>query len=105
MPENAVWVNPLVARDFALNSGDYVRLRNQDGVVSNRVRVRVTERIRPDSVYIVHGFGHKDARLRLADQRGADDNDLMTRVLIDPIMGGTGMRGNFVTLVPEEQLA
>ena len=105
MPENAVWVNPIVARDFALSSGDYVRLRNQDGVVSNRVRVRVTERIRPDSVYIVHGFGHKDARLRLADQRGADDNDLMTRVLIDPIMGGTGMRGNFVTLVPEEQLA
>lgn len=105
MPENAVWVNPMVANDFALHSGDYVRLRNQDGVVSNRVRVRVTERIRPDSVYIVHGFGHQDSRLRLANQRGADDNALMTRILIDPIMGGTGMRGNFVTLVPEEKLA
>ncbi|HSM27841.1 MAG TPA: nitrate reductase, partial [Thioalkalivibrio sp.] len=74
-------------------------------VVSNRVRVRVTERIRPDSVYIVHGFGHTDDRQRLAAGRGADDNGLMTRILIDPIMGGTGMRGNFVTLVPEEYSA
>jgi thiosulfate reductase / polysulfide reductase chain A len=105
MPENAVWVNPLAATAFNVSSGDYVRLKNQDGVVSNRVRVRVTERIRPDSVYIVHGFGHTDTRLRLAASRGADDNGLMTRILYDPIMGGTGMRGNFVTLVPEEHSA
>jgi thiosulfate reductase / polysulfide reductase chain A len=105
MPENAVWVNPLAAGDLGVKSGDYVRLKNQDGVISNRVRVRVTERIRPDSVYIVHGFGHTDSRQRLAYGRGADDNGLMTRVLIDPIMGGTGMRGNFVTLIPEEQSA
>jgi thiosulfate reductase / polysulfide reductase chain A len=105
MPENAVWVNPLVATELGLNSGDYVRLKNQDGVISNRVRVRVTERIRPDSVYIVHGFGHTDDRQRLAAGRGADDNGLMTRILVDPIMGGTGMRGNFVTLVSEEYSA
>jgi thiosulfate reductase / polysulfide reductase chain A len=29
--------------------------------------------------------------------RGADDTGLITRVKVDPIMGGTGMRGNFVT--------
>lgn len=102
MPENTVWVNPIAAQAFTLANGDYVRLRNQDGVTSNRVRVRITERIRPDSVFIVHGFGHTDSRLRLAGDRGADDNALMTRVLIDPIMGGTGMRGNFVTLIAEE---
>lgn len=105
MPENAVWVNPLAATRFNVSSGDYVRLKNQDGVISNRVRVRVTERIRPDSVFIVHGFGHTDARQRLAASRGADDNSLMTRILHDPIMGGTGMRGNFVTLMTEEQSA
>ena len=105
MPENAVWVNPLAATQFNVSSGDYVRLQNQDGVISNRVRVRVTERIRPDSIFIVHGFGHTDARQRLAASRGADDNSLMTRILYDPIMGGTGMRGNFVTLIPEEQSA
>lgn len=100
-PENAVWVNPLVATQWGLNSGDYVRLKNQDGVVSNRVRVRVTERIRPDSVFMAHGFGHTSKRLRLTYNVGADDSALMTRVKIDPIMGGTSMRTNFVTFVKE----
>ena len=61
------------------------------------MRVRVTERTRPDSVWLVHGFGHTAPGLSLGRGIGADDSGLMTRVLYDPIMGGTGMRGNFVT--------
>ncbi len=99
MPENAVWVNPLVARRWVLRSGDYVRLKNQDGVISNYVRVRVTERIAPNSIFMVHGFGHTAKRLRLAFGVGADDAGLMTNVKVDPIMGGTGMRANFVTFI------
>ncbi|MGF1659491.1 MAG: molybdopterin-dependent oxidoreductase [Rubrimonas sp.] len=105
MPENAVWVNPIVAREKGLKSGDYVLLRNPDGIVSNRVRVRVTERIRPDSVYIVHGFGHNAKGLTLAHQRGADDSMLQTNVPIDPIMGATAMRLNYVTIIAEEAAA
>ncbi len=45
MPENLVWIHPAAAARFAIESGDYVRLVNQDGRVSNPVRVRVTERI------------------------------------------------------------
>jgi thiosulfate reductase/polysulfide reductase chain A len=101
-PENTVWINPLVARDFGVRNGEYVRLQNQDGVISNRVRVRVTERIRPDSVFMAHGFGHRSRRLRLTYGIGADDSDLMTNVKVDPLMGGTGMRANFVTLFREE---
>jgi thiosulfate reductase/polysulfide reductase chain A len=101
-PENTVWVNPLVAREFGIRNGEYVRLQNQDGVISNRVRVRVTERVRPDSVFMVHGFGHRSRRLRLTYGIGADDSDLMTNVKVDPLMGGTGMRANFVTLFREE---
>jgi len=63
--------------------------------------VRVTERIRPDSVFMAHGFGHRSRRLRLTRDLGADDSELMNNVKIDPIMGGTGMRGNFVTIVKE----
>jgi thiosulfate reductase/polysulfide reductase chain A len=69
------------------------------------VKVRITERIRWDSVYIVHGFGNDHPKLRRSYGRGASDADLITRVHIDPIMGGTGMRGNFVTFIvePEEE--
>jgi thiosulfate reductase/polysulfide reductase chain A len=102
MPENLVWVNPAVAADHGLEGGQYVRLKNQDGVVSGPVRVRITERIRPDSVYLPHGYGHNANKLSLAHGRGADDSSLMTNVPIDPIMGGTGMRANFVTFVKEE---
>jgi thiosulfate reductase/polysulfide reductase chain A len=100
-PENQVWVNPLVANEWSLKNGDYVRLGGTNGVVSNRVRIRVTERIGPDSVFMAHGFGHKSKRLRLAAGVGADDSELMGNIKIDPIMGGTGMRANFVTFVKE----
>jgi thiosulfate reductase/polysulfide reductase chain A len=99
MPENTVWVNPLTAMRLGVGSGDYRRLRNPDGVISNPIRVRVTERIGPDAVFIAHGFGHTARGLRLADGVGADDAALMTNVKIDPICGSTGMRANYVTLV------
>jgi thiosulfate reductase/polysulfide reductase chain A len=39
--------------------------------------------------------------MRLTSGAGADDSELMSNVKIDPIMGGTGMRGSFVTFVKE----
>ncbi|MCG6967422.1 MAG: molybdopterin-dependent oxidoreductase [Chromatiaceae bacterium] len=99
MPENAVWVHPAAAAGLGVGNGDYVRLQNPEGTRSNRVRVRVTQRIRPDSVFMVHGFGHTDQRQRLARGVGADDAGLMHNVKLDPVMGGTGMRASFVTLV------
>ena len=100
-PENVLWVNPLIASEHGLQSGQYVRLKNQDGAVSHPIRVRVTERIRPDSVFMAHGFGHTAPGLRLTHGVGADDSALITRIAVDPVMGGTGMRGNFVTFVKE----
>ena len=102
MPENTVWVHPAAAGQLGVSNGEYVRLQNPDGVQSNRIRVRVTQRIRPDSVFMVHGFGHTATRLRLAQGAGADDAELMHNIKIDPIMGGTGMRASFVTLVRGE---
>jgi thiosulfate reductase/polysulfide reductase chain A len=100
-PENQLWVNPLVANDWNIRNGDYVRLGSPNGAVSNEIRVRVTERIGPDSVFMAHGFGHKSKRLRLTAGAGADDASLMHNVKVDPIMGGTGMRANYVTFVKE----
>lgn len=102
MRENVVWLNAVAARRLGLKHGDWVRLRNQDGVVSNRVQVKATERIRPDCVYLVHGFGHTAKGLRRALGRGASDAGLITRYKVDPLMGGTAMSVNFVTLEPAD---
>ena len=98
MDENAVWINPKVAKEWGISNNQYIWLKNQDGIRSDfPVKARVTERIRWDSVYIVHGFGHADKRLTRCYGKGASDSKLITKVHTDPIMGGTGMRGNFVT--------
>jgi thiosulfate reductase/polysulfide reductase chain A len=102
MDENAVWLNASVARRLGFRGGDYVVLRNQDGRVSNRVRLKVTQRIRPDCVFMVHGFGHTSRGLRHAFGKGASDNKLITRYRTDPLMGGTGMNVNFVNIEPAE---
>ena len=78
---------------------------NQDDVKSLPIRVRITERIRGDSVYMVHGWGHNAKKLRYAHKRGASDSDLVTQYKVDPIMGGTGMNVNFVRIEPIEEAA
>jgi thiosulfate reductase/polysulfide reductase chain A len=102
MDENTVWVNPRVAKEWSLSNGQYVHLVNQDGNRSEfPIKVRVTEHIRWDSVFMVHGFGHDQKKLRRCYGKGASDSNLITKVMIDPIMGGTGMRGNFVTFITD----
>lgn len=101
MDENEVWVNTNIAERYGLENGKYIRLKNQDGVVSNKIKIRVTERIRTDCVYMVHGFGHRSRALRSAYLKGASDAQLITRYEVDPLMGGTAMNVNFVTFETE----
>jgi len=103
MDENTCWINPKVADLWGIENGQYIWLKNQDGVFSDfPIRARVTERIRWDSIYMVHGFGHKDKKLSVAYGKGAADSYLITNVKVDPVMGGTGMRSNFVTFLMED---
>ena len=110
-PENEVWVNADAARalpgfeDRPLANGEKVVLVNQDGVRSTPVRAKVTQRIRGDCVFLVHGFGQTARGLRHAHGRGASDSLLTTRYRLDPIMGGTGMNVNFVRIERAAEVA
>lgn len=95
---NEVWLNAEVAAEQGLKSGDMVILVNQDGLRSEPVPLKATQRIRRDCVYLVHGYGQDAPGLRFAHKRGASDARLITRSETDPIMGGTGMNVNFVTI-------
>lgn len=102
MKENTVWVNPKVASLWELKNEQKVWLKNQDGAISSfPIEVRITERIRWDSVYMVHGFGQTNKKLTRAFGHGANDTEMITKVAVDPIMGGTGMRVNFVTFLKD----
>lgn len=100
--ENEVWVNTGIALKHGIENGSYVHLKNQAGVVSDfPVKVKVTERIRKDAVYMVHGFGHTSKQLTWAYKKGASHNQLISRTDIDPAMGAVGFQNNFVTFVKE----
>jgi len=98
--ENALWINRKKGAELGLKDGDRVFLVNQDGVTSpGTIKVKLTQRMRDDAVYLNHGFGVHATGMSRADNQGIADDDLITRYVIDPIMGGTAMRGNFVKIV------
>jgi thiosulfate reductase/polysulfide reductase chain A len=101
MAENAVWVNTSTAGKLGLKNGQYVTLKNQDGATSDRVKVKATQRIRPDTVYLVYGFGTRNPMAKGAYRKGASAAHLNTRYKTDPLMGGTSIHSNFVTFVKE----
>ena len=99
MPENQVWIHTQIAAKFGVSDGQKIILENQDGAKSLPIAVRATEAIRSDCAYMVHGFGAQGPGLTKAYKKGASDTQLITRVAVDPIMGATGMRVNFVRVM------
>ncbi len=100
--ENTLWVNPKVARMMSLKTNQEVWLKNQDDIISTfSIKVRVTERVRWDSIYMYHGFGHNNKELTRAFGKGISDTELISKIAMDPLMGGTGLRGNFVAILTE----
>ena len=98
--ENDLWINAKKGKELGLKSGDYVYLVNQAGIKSpGRIRVKLTQRLRDDAVYMYHGFGVHSKAMSRADGKGIADDDLITDIAIDPLMGGTAMRRNFVKIV------
>lgn len=100
--ENELWLNASEATRMGLANGEHVTLENQDGIVSTPVRLKVTERIHPGAVYMVHGFGHDAPELTRANGKGTSLNNLTSRYALDPISGGAGMRVNFVRIMKEQ---
>ncbi len=108
--EPVLWVHPKVAHIYGLTNGQEVWLQNPKGKASSfSIKVRITERIRYDSVFLPHGFGNK-GKLETEDGeivqtraygRGILDSELIYNVEIDPVTGGTGLRNNFVKILTE----
>ncbi len=99
MSEPHLWVNETIGRSMGLSDGQYVALENQDGVKSDNIKILMTPGMRPDAVYLPHGFGGNDRGLLNYTRRQVSDNHLISQYTIDPISGGTGLRVNFVRVL------
>lgn len=100
MAENVLWINEELAGNLNVHEGERLMLENQDGVRSMKpVAVHLTPGIRPDCVYLVHGFGVRSHLLRQGFDQGVSDALLMTRNRPDPLSGSHGLRVNYVRLL------
>jgi thiosulfate reductase / polysulfide reductase chain A len=100
VPENAFWISRKKALELGLADGEVVRLENPAGFRSpGEIKVRHTQRLREDCIYMVHGFGVHARELTRADGKGIGEEEMLAGHAIDPLMGGTAMRTNFVKIV------
>src|SRR4030065_1497643 len=90
------------ARGLGVEDGESCRLENQAGFAApGKIRVRHTQRLREDCIYMVHGFGVHSAELTRANGKGIGEEEMLARYAINPLMGGTAMRSTFVKVVQE----
>lgn len=102
MPVNPVWLNDNSAKKMGLKDGDQISLVNSEGVKSSFTSVvKVTPGIRQDTVYMAHGYGSKNPMMTVGKGAGIDDQELITKLAIDPETGCNGMRNNFVKFVKD----
>jgi thiosulfate reductase/polysulfide reductase chain A len=93
-PGNDLWLNREPAFKLGIASGDLVEVSSRVGTV--RLPARVTEEIRPDCVFMLHGFGKLSRALRRATG-GANDADVLTTAM-DRVSGNAAFHETFVTV-------
>ncbi len=92
-PENRLWIHPDSARAAGVADGDRVEVSSASGSVT--LRASVTQEIRPDCVFLLHGFGKKSPKLKRAYNRGGADAALLETAW-DRVSGNAAMHETFV---------
>jgi thiosulfate reductase/polysulfide reductase chain A len=100
MPENELWINAAEAAKLGIVDGALVAVQN--GSHSGKLRAKVTEGIHPETVFMVHGFGHTLPVESRARGKGVADNELMPQGIDNWDKGGgcVSMQEHFVTVEP-----
>lgn len=93
--ENQIWIHPDSARRLGISSGDNVEVKSPVG--SGVIKARVTEEIRPDTVYMDTGYGALSKQLTNTYGRGCSIADILEDKA-DKVSGNLAMHETFVRL-------
>ena len=88
LPENDLWIHPEAATRLGIRSGDMIRVTSGDRIAEGRALV--TDRIHPEAVFMLHGFGRTVPALSRAYGRGMSDQYLQQGKLFDFDRVGSG---------------
>ncbi|MHB1652729.1 MAG: molybdopterin-dependent oxidoreductase [Desulfitobacteriaceae bacterium] len=94
MPSNTLWINKSSAGKLGLKDGDDIIVTT--GKYTQKGRAKLTEGIRPDTVFSYHGFGRISPELKRAFGKGINDNELLPDEL--GVVGNSVTSMTFVTL-------
>jgi thiosulfate reductase/polysulfide reductase chain A len=92
-PENRLWMNPAAAEGAGVADGDMVEVSSCVG--ATRLRAKVTQEIRPDCVFMLHGFGKRSAWLKRTYNRGGAEAALLETAW-DKVSGNAALHETFV---------
>jgi thiosulfate reductase/polysulfide reductase chain A len=82
--ENRLWIHPRTAAKYGMANGDTAEMTSSLG--KQKVKVLLTEGIRPDTVFTYFGFGRLSPGLKRAYKRGLNSNILIPAVTA-PVAG------------------
>jgi thiosulfate reductase/polysulfide reductase chain A len=88
MPENFIWINKRVAKDKGIKFGDMIEVSSSIG--KTHIKAYPTEKIAPNQVFFIHGFGEESSALTWAYKNGGNDNAVIEDV-IEPVYGAAAM--------------
>jgi thiosulfate reductase/polysulfide reductase chain A len=86
--ENYAWINKRVCDKMGIKFGDSVEIKSSTGKVT--IKAYPTEKVGPDTVFFVHGFGEESEALTWAYKNGANDNAVINDIT-EPIYGAASM--------------
>ena len=93
--ENRLWINAKVAGELGIGDGDMVEVASDCG--NGRLKAFVTDLIHPESVFMLHGFGHQAQRARRSYNKGVSDALLQANIY-DKVGGSPAYHDTFVTV-------
>jgi thiosulfate reductase/polysulfide reductase chain A len=94
-PASSLWLNQSAADNLGIADGERVEVASTVGAV--RLKAKVTQEIRPDCVFMLHGYGKKSKWQRLVAGTGGSDAELLETAW-DKVSGNAALHETFVSV-------
>ncbi len=88
IPTNYVWINKKVAKQKGIKFADIVEVKSEIGKI--HLRAYPTEKIAPNQIFLLHGFGGSSEGMEMAYGNGGNDAAII-KDDIEPVYGAAAM--------------
>ena len=95
VPQNYAWINKRVAAKMGIKFGDTLEVSSKVGKTT--IKAYPTEKIGPNTLFFIHGFGVYSSALTLAHNNGGNDSSIIEDS-IEPMHGASCLHDTLVDI-------